>query len=159
MCGWPYQDAMHADRANLIMRYLSIRWSNLKTENTVATIRISRSFLWYAVNELMHTMQEQIDTCDARTKWCMWCKNFFFFFWYLDGHSNHIPWLNHGCKIECLHLIDLQTQLTRLKPDSTRPFCHVYMWVYITLVMNQADMMHCPTWTIFKEYSSIRFHN
>ena len=22
---------------------------------------------------------------------------------YMDGQSNHLPWLNHGCKIECLH--------------------------------------------------------
>ena len=22
----------------------------------------------------------------------------------MDGHSSHFPWLNHGCKIECLHL-------------------------------------------------------
>ena len=74
-------------------------------------------------NKLIHVMQEQNDACDARN---------FFFFWYMDGHSSHLPWLNHGCKIKYLHLIDLQTQLTRPKPDSTRPFCHVYMWVYIT---------------------------
>ena len=65
MCGRFYLDTMHADRANLIMRYLSIRWFDLKTENTVATIRISRSFLWYEMNELMHVMQDQIDACDA----------------------------------------------------------------------------------------------
>ena len=45
MCGWLYLDTMHADRANLIMRYLSIRWSDLETEHTAATVRISRSFL------------------------------------------------------------------------------------------------------------------
>ena len=45
MCGQPYQDTIHADRANLIMRYLSIRWSDLETEYTIATVRISRSFL------------------------------------------------------------------------------------------------------------------
>ena len=45
MCGRPYLDTMHANRANLIMRYLSIQWSNLETKNTVVTVRILRSFL------------------------------------------------------------------------------------------------------------------
>jgi len=40
---------MHADRANLIMWYLSIRRSNLEIRHTVATVRTSRSFLWYAM--------------------------------------------------------------------------------------------------------------
>ena len=42
MCGRLYLDTMRVDRANLIMRYLSIQWSNLKTENTVVTIKISK---------------------------------------------------------------------------------------------------------------------
>ena len=29
-------------------------------------------------------------------------QEWFFFFLYMDGHSSHLPWLNHGCKIECL---------------------------------------------------------
>ena len=45
MYGRPYLDAMHADYVNLIMRYISIRWSDLETGNTIATIRIARSFL------------------------------------------------------------------------------------------------------------------
>jgi len=45
MCGRPYLDTMHIDRANLIMRYLSIRWSDMETGNTIATVRITRSFL------------------------------------------------------------------------------------------------------------------
>ena len=65
MYGRLYLDTMHADRANLIMRYLSIRWFNLQTEHTVATVRISTSFLWYAMNKLMHVMLEQIDACNA----------------------------------------------------------------------------------------------
>ena len=73
MCGRPYLDTMHADHANLIMWYLSIRWSNLETEHTIVTARISRSFLWYATNELMHVMQnklmhvmqEQMDACNG----------------------------------------------------------------------------------------------
>ena len=68
MCGRLYLDTMHMDRVNLIIQYLLIRWFDLETKNTVVTIRISRSFLWYAMNELMHTMQEQIDACDARKK-------------------------------------------------------------------------------------------
>ena len=56
---------MHVNLANLIMRYLLIRWFDLKTENTIATVGISRSFLLYAMNELVHVMQEQIDACNA----------------------------------------------------------------------------------------------
>ena len=97
---------MHADCANLIMRYLSIRWFDLETRNTVATFRIRRLFLWYAMNELMLVMQRQNDACDARIKWRMWCKNDFFFFGYMNGHSSHLPWLNHGWKIECLRGLD-----------------------------------------------------
>ena len=50
MCGWSY---------------LLIRWSDLKTENIVMTIRISRSFLWSVMIELMHVTQRQIDACNA----------------------------------------------------------------------------------------------
>ena len=57
MCGWLYLDTMHVDRANLIIWYLSIRRSDLETRHTIATIRISRSFLWYAMNVLIHVMQ------------------------------------------------------------------------------------------------------
>ena len=71
MCGQLYLDTMHANRANLIMRYLLIRWSDLETEHTIATIRISRSFLWYAMNELMHVTPKQIDVCNTRTNQCM----------------------------------------------------------------------------------------
>ena len=63
MFGRPYLDTMHVDYANLIIWYLSIWWSDLETEHTVATVRISRSFLWYAMNELMHIMQKQNDAC------------------------------------------------------------------------------------------------
>ena len=48
---------MHTDRANLIMWYLSIWRSDLKTGHTVVTIRILRSFLWCVMNELMNVMQ------------------------------------------------------------------------------------------------------
>ena len=67
MCGQPYLDTMHVEHGNLIMRYLLIQWSNLETRNTVVTIRTSRSFLWYAMNELMHVIQRQIDASNART--------------------------------------------------------------------------------------------
>ena len=83
MCGWIYLDTMHVDRANLIMCYLSIRWFDLKTRHSV-----SRSLLGYAMNELMHVMQS-------------------WFLGYIDCHSNHFPWLNHGCKIECLQCLDV----------------------------------------------------
>ena len=39
MLGRPYLDTMHADRANLMMRYLLIRWTNLEIGNTVAIVR------------------------------------------------------------------------------------------------------------------------
>ena len=45
MCGQPYLDTMHVDRANLIMQYFLIQWSDLKTKNNVVTVRSSRSFL------------------------------------------------------------------------------------------------------------------
>ena len=67
MCGQPYLDTIHVNRANLIMRFLSIQWSDLETGNTVAIVSISISFLWYAMNELMHVMQRQIDAGNART--------------------------------------------------------------------------------------------
>jgi len=51
---------MHADRAILIMQYLSIPQSDLETEHTVMTVRTSRSFLWYAMNKLMYVMQSWI---------------------------------------------------------------------------------------------------
>ena len=34
---------------------------------------------------------EQINACNA-----------IMIFGYMDGHSSNSPWLNHGCKIECL---------------------------------------------------------
>ena len=49
-------DTMYVDRADLIMRYLSIRWFDLETEHTLAIVRILRSFLWYAMNELKPAM-------------------------------------------------------------------------------------------------------
>ena len=65
MRGRLYLDTMHVDHANLIMRYLSIWWSDLEIEHTIAIVRTSWSFLWYAMNELMHGMQGQIDVCNA----------------------------------------------------------------------------------------------
>ena len=44
MCGQLYVDTMHVDRANLIMQYLPIRWPNLETEHTAATVRTSKFF-------------------------------------------------------------------------------------------------------------------
>ena len=35
MCGRFYLDTIHVDRANLIMRYLLIRWFDLKTGHTI----------------------------------------------------------------------------------------------------------------------------
>ena len=101
ICSRFYLDTVHVDCANLIMWYLSIWWPNLKTRNTVATVRITRSFLWYVMNELMHVMQRENDVCNVRTNWCMWCNYDFWGTWI--GHSSHSPWLNYGCKIECLH--------------------------------------------------------
>ena len=67
MCGRPYLDTMHVHRVNLIMRYLSIQCPDLKTGNVGAIVKISRSFLCYVMNELMHVMQRQVDACNART--------------------------------------------------------------------------------------------
>ena len=52
-----HPNKMHADHENLIMWDLSIRRSDLEIGHTVTIVRISRSFLWYAMNELMHVMQ------------------------------------------------------------------------------------------------------
>ena len=41
MCGQLYLDTMHDGHTNLFMRYLSIRWSDLKTENAIVTIRVA----------------------------------------------------------------------------------------------------------------------
>ena len=97
ICGRFYLNTMHANRANLIMRYFSIQWSDSKTGNTVATVRISRLFLWYVMNELMHVMQRQNDACDARIKWCMWCKNDFFLVhgWSLQSSSLIKSWVQN----------------------------------------------------------------
>ena len=67
MCGQPYLDTIHVNRGNLIMRFLSIQWFDLETGNTIAIVSISISFLWYAMNELMHVMQRQIDAGNVRT--------------------------------------------------------------------------------------------
>ena len=74
---------MHADLENLISWYLSIWRFDLGIGHTITIIRISRSFLWYVMNELMHVMQLKI-------------------FGYMDGHSSHLLRLNYGCKIEFL---------------------------------------------------------
>ena len=58
---------------------------------------------------------EWINACNAKAKWCMWCKNkmthvmqeWLFFFGYMNGHSSHLPWLNHECKIECLQWLSI----------------------------------------------------
>ena len=48
---------MHVDRANFMMQYLSIWRFNLEIKHIIATVRTSRSFLWYAMKKLMHVMQ------------------------------------------------------------------------------------------------------
>ena len=101
---------MHAGRENLISWYLSIQQSNLRTRYTVTIVRISRSFLWNTMNDLMHEMQ-------------LW------FLGYLEwsfqpplkkkknDHFNHLPKLNYGCKIECLQLKMLNLIKTWLFPN------------------------------------------
>ena len=65
MCGRLYLDTMHVDRASWSCDIFQSDGPIWKPKNTVVTIRISRSFLWYAMKELMHVMQEQIDACKA----------------------------------------------------------------------------------------------
>ena len=146
MCGWPYLDTMHVDRANLIMRYLSIHWPDLKTGNTIATVRISRSFLWYVMNELMHVMQRQVNACNARTNWCRWCN-----LWYMDGHSSHSPWLNHGCKFECLQVSSIfSVRNTRGLCGSNSIFSYHVHWV-----MSAATS---ATWGNDRPWSVLKFY-
>ena len=74
---------MHVDREHFILWYLSIWRFDLGIGHAIATIRISRLFLWYAMNDLMHVMQ-------------LW----FLGIW--NGNFSHLPELNYGCEIECL---------------------------------------------------------
>ena len=60
-----------------------IRWSNSRIRHIVATIRISRSFLWNAMNDLMYVMQ-------------LWLLGIW------TGHFSHLPKLNYRCKIKYL---------------------------------------------------------
>ena len=76
---------MHVDGEHLILWYLSIRRSNLGIRHIVTIVKVSRSFSWYAVNDLMYLIQ-------------LW----FLGIW--NGHFSHLPKLNYGCKIECLQL-------------------------------------------------------
>ena len=80
---WLHPHTMHANHEHLILWYLSIWRSDLGIEHTLAIVRISRSFLWYAMNDLMHVMH----------LWFLGIRN---------GHFIHLPKLNYGCKIECL---------------------------------------------------------
>ena len=93
---------------------------------------------------------EWINTYNTGTNWCMWCKNkmihvmreWFFFGVYRDGHSSHHPWLNHECKIECLHVCVYVCVCVRV-PAGDCTLCmmnsHGYMshplwpWVLLTL--------------------------
>ena len=43
--------------------------------------------------------QDHFMICNERINAC----NAIMILGYMDGQSNHLPWLNHGCKIECLH--------------------------------------------------------
>ena len=121
MHGRLYLDTMHADCANLIMWYLLIWWFDLETGHTVATVRISRSFLWYEMNEWMHVMQT--------------------WFWgYMDRHSSHFHLLNHGCKIECLQHptpLDLWLALTHYipYPDSIKRSFNSLSYIHNTLLV------------------------
>ena len=57
MRGRLYLNTMHTNRANLIIQYLLIRRFDLETRHIAVNVRILRSFLWYAMNKLMHVMQ------------------------------------------------------------------------------------------------------
>ena len=52
-----HPNEMYADHENLILWYLLIQWSDLRIGHTLVIIRISRSFLWYVMNDLIHEMQ------------------------------------------------------------------------------------------------------
>ena len=81
---------MHADYENLILWYLLIWRFDLGIEHIVMIVRISRLFLWYVMNNLMHVMQ-------------LW----FLGIW--KSHFSHLPKLNYACKIECLHINSITT--------------------------------------------------
>ena len=82
MRGWFHSNKMHANSANLIMWYLSIWRSNLEIEHTIMIVNLKIIFMMW---------NEWINACNAIMN-----------FGYMNGHSSHLPWLNYGCKIECL---------------------------------------------------------
>ena len=78
MRGRPYLDTIYVDHVNLIIQFLSIWWSDLKTGITVATVRIWRSFLWCVMNDMIHVIQWQNVTDGATvTKWAINFKSRF----------------------------------------------------------------------------------
>ena len=87
---------MHADHENLILWYLSIWQSDLRTGHIFEIVRISRSFLWYEMNDLMHEIQLWFFFFFLVEKVQLW------FFGYLEWSFCHVPILNNGSKIECL---------------------------------------------------------
>ena len=93
---------MHADCENLSLWYLSIGQSNLGIEHTVTAIRISKSFLWYAMNDLMHVMQ----------LWFLGIWNGHFL-----SYSKTKLWVQNWVSIECLSLIELKKWMSMSNKD------------------------------------------
>ena len=55
----------------------------------------------------------------------------------MDGHSSHLPSLNHGCKIECLHLL--------------------ISMLYLHVSLSRCRLCHalCPLWACARVVTSI----
>ena len=84
---------------------------------------------------------------------------------YMDGQSNHLPWLNHVCKIECLHKDHFWTFFTfkifSLFHFTFHFFCCIsihftfsffffcsllFQFFFFFFLLPSLYFMHCPYW-------------
>ena len=68
---------------------------------------------------------------------------------YMDGYSSHSPWLNHGCKIECLHILIHVIKWHQFPPVRDT---HQYAWCFkgLWLILARAcwHTPHTQAWNL-----------